>query len=97
MDAVADVGVEEPAVGMRLESWPIETAANIDATSAKITDSGAPPPLNAIPAGIENAVAIAGAMNVMDWNSAPLNPTAPLRKPGVRCSPATSAIARASC
>ena len=40
---------------MCLESWPIETAANRDATRAKITDSGAPPPLNAMPAGIENA------------------------------------------
>ena len=62
---------------MCLESWPIETAASSDATSAKITDSGAPPPLNAIPAGIDNAVAIAGAMNVMDWKSTPLKPTAP--------------------
>ena len=50
---------------MCLESCPIETAANSDATRAKSTESGAPPPLNAIPAGMENAVAIAGAMNVM--------------------------------
>ena len=68
---------------MCLESCPIETAASSDATSAKITESGAPPPLNAIPAGIENAVAIAGAMNVMDWKSTPLKPTAPLRSSGV--------------
>ncbi len=81
---------------MCLESWPIETAANSDATSAKITESGAPPPLNAIPAGMDNAVAIAGAMKVMDWNSTPLNPTAPLRSSGVRCLPATSAMAPSS-
>jgi hypothetical protein len=76
-----------------LESCPIDTAANSDATSAKITESGAPPPLKAIPAGIENAVAIAGAMNVIDWTSTPPKPTTPLRSSGVRVSPAPSAIA----
>jgi hypothetical protein len=79
---------------MCLESCPIETAASSDATSAKITESGAPPPLNAMPAGIESAVAMAGAMKVMDWNSTPLNPTAPLRSSGAWSSRATSAIAR---
>ena len=54
---------------MCLDSWPIELAANSEATNAKITASGAPPPLKAMPAGIDSAVAIAGAMNVMDWKS----------------------------
>ncbi len=77
---------------MCLESCPIETAASSDATSAKRTESGAPPPLNAIPAGMDNAVAIAGAMNVMLWKSTPLKPTASLRSPGVWSSPATWAM-----
>src|SRR3954447_16455765 len=73
---------------MCLESWPIETAASSDATRAKITESGAPPPLKAIPAGMESAVAIAGAMKVMDWKSTPLKPDGPpaqLRSPVLAC------------
>src|SRR4051795_3968559 len=57
------------------------------ATSATITDRGAAPPLNAMPAGMDRAVAIAGAMNVIDWNSTPPKPTAPRRRPVVPCSP----------
>src|SRR6476469_1482519 len=61
----------------------MELAAIRHATSATITDKGAAPPLNEIPAGMESAVAIAGAMNVMDWNSTPPKPTAPCRSPAV--------------
>src|SRR5262245_36172211 len=66
---------------MCLDNCPIEFAANNEAIRARITESGAAPPLKAMPAGMESAVAIAGAMNVMDWKRTPPNPTAPVRNP----------------
>src|SRR5919197_2180790 len=69
---------------MCLASCATELATNSDATSAMITASGAAPPAKDIPIGIEKAVAMAGAMKVIDWNRTPPKPTAPLRSPSVR-------------
>src|SRR5919197_5831730 len=71
---------------MCLAIWATELATHNDATRAMMTARGVAPPANDIPIGIENAVAMAGAMNVIDWNRIPLNPTAPRRSP--RASPA---------
>src|SRR5919201_3582268 len=59
--------------------WAIELATNSDAIRARMTASGAAPPAKEMPRGIENAVAIAGAMNVIDWKRTPPKPTAPRR------------------
>ena len=64
---------------MCLASCAIELATNSDATSAMITASTVAPPPKLIPMGIENAVAMAGAMKVIDWNRTPPKPTAPRR------------------
>src|SRR4051794_33507820 len=67
----------------------MEFAAIRQAIKARITASGAAPPLNEMPAGMESAVAIAGAMNVMDWKSTPLKLTAPRLRAG---APPASAV-----
>src|SRR3989442_291515 len=64
---------------MCLASWATELATNSEAISARITASGVAPPPKAMPMGMEKAVAMAGAMNVIDWNSTPPKPTAPRR------------------
>src|ERR671922_1701099 len=64
---------------MCLAIWATELATHREAMRATITASGAAPPANEIPIGIENAVAIAGAMNVIDWKRIPPKPTAPRR------------------
>ena len=51
---------------MCLASWPIELATNNEAIRATMTASTVAPPPKAIPIGMENAVAMAGAMNVID-------------------------------
>src|SRR3954447_22569104 len=67
----------------------MEFAAIRQAIRARITESGAAPPLNEMPAGMESAVGIAGAMNVMDWKSNPLKLTAPRLRAG---APPVSAV-----
>src|ERR671937_2637919 len=64
---------------MCLAIWATELATYSEAMRAMITASGAAPPANEIPIGIENAVAMAGAMNVIDWKRIPPKPTAPRR------------------
>src|SRR5437868_15514438 len=66
---------------MCLVSCPMDSAAKIDATRARSTASGSAPPPKAAPVGMESAVAMAGAMNVMDWNSTPPKRTEPRRRP----------------
>ncbi len=51
---------------MCFASWPIEIATNRQPIRANTTASGVAPFPNAIPLGIENATAAAGAMCVMD-------------------------------
>src|SRR6266571_1262622 len=57
----------------------MELATNRDAISARITASTVAPPPKDMPIGMEKAVAMAGAMNVIDWNRTPPKPTAPGR------------------
>src|SRR5436309_7751293 len=64
---------------MCLAIWATELATHSEAMRATITASGAAPPANENPNGIENAVAMAGAMNVIDWKRIPPKPTAPRR------------------
>src|SRR6266536_5094599 len=76
---------------MCLASWAIELATNSEATRARMTARTVAPPPKAMPMGMENAVAMAGAMKVIDWNSTPLKPTAPPRSFAGGCSPALGA------
>src|SRR5438477_936902 len=62
---------------MCLASWATELATHSEAIRATITANGAAPPAKENPSGIEKAVAMAGAMNVIDWKRIPPNPTAP--------------------
>src|SRR5436190_1864984 len=64
---------------MCLASWATELATHSEAIRATITANGAAPPAKENPSGIEKAVAMAGAMNVIDWKRIPPNPTAPRR------------------
>src|SRR6188472_1263050 len=57
-----------PAEGRCFASWAIEDAVKSTAIMAKTTASGVMPPANAVAAPIDNAVATAGAMWVIDWN-----------------------------
>jgi hypothetical protein len=58
-----------PADGRCRASSAIENAVNNTAIIARSTASGVIPPANDVAAPIESAVATAGAMCVMDWNT----------------------------
>ena len=79
-----------PADGRCRASSAIENAVNRTAIIAKSTASGVMPPANDVAAPIESAVATAGAMWVMDWNSTSGNPMALRSSDGV--PPETSAV-----
>ena len=51
-------------------------AVNRIPTKAMSTASGSAPAAKAAPSGIEAAMAAAGAIEVIDWNSTPGRPTA---------------------
>ncbi len=65
-----------PAEGRCFASWLIEYAVNSTAIIAKTTASGVMPPAKAVAAPMDRAVATAGAMWVMDWNSSSVSPIA---------------------
>ena len=65
-----------PADGRCFASWAIEYAVNSTAIIAKSTASGVIPPANDVAAPIDSAVATAGAMWVIDWNSTSGKPMA---------------------
>ena len=66
------------------------------ATRAKMTASGSAPPARPAPAGMEAAMAAAGAMSVIDWNSTSRRPIASRRKPGADPETVFSGAAMAS-
>src|SRR5665811_1536072 len=61
---------------MCLASWPMLQAVNSIPTNAMLTESGSAPAAKAAPRGMDAAIAAPGAMDVMDWNSTSIKPTA---------------------
>jgi hypothetical protein len=57
-----------PADGKSLASWPIAVAAQMQAISARPTESGSAWRASGTEMKIEYATAAAGAMCVIDWN-----------------------------
>src|SRR5476649_1458585 len=51
-------------------------AVNSIPTNAMLTESGSAPAAKAAPRGMDAAIAAPGAMDVMDWNSTSIKPTA---------------------
>jgi hypothetical protein len=57
-------------------NWPTLDAVNKIPMKANTTASGSAPPASGAPKGIDAAIAAAGAMQQIDWNTTSRNPTA---------------------